>query len=352
MPKSKYGGIRVTGVTVERVREIARSISVRDEGLGREIDAAADRCFSGVRVQVSGRSGVGKTSVRAVLKLHPDLRIDGVEIVETASIDVPRSPDPVLDGDVVVHVVTGGAQQADLDVVAASSDVVAVLAKADTIDDLDSVVRRLSTAVGTTVYPVMGTIAASVMRGRPDTFDPLRPVAAETTADVSAEALLTPERFLKAHLPISRRLRLELVESIETRGVGLVVDAVRGNPAVDDATLRLMLVNKSGIDAAARAVTRAVDAVHVDRQGRLLHRLTEWAAQYPHLPEFEQYLATDEAVVAIMRSALRALDEREDPAPVLATVQLWRDRWQSARDPGHARASLAIARGYLRLRTP
>ncbi|MDJ0394733.1 hypothetical protein QMK17_15515 [Rhodococcus sp. G-MC3] len=342
----------MNAVSSERVREIAHSISIRDAELGREVDAAVDRCFSGVRVQVSGRTGVGKSSVRAVLKLHRDLRIDDVEIVETASIDVPRAPDPILDGDVLVHVLTSGAQQADIDVLASSPEVVAVLAKADTVDDLDSVAAALSAAVGMTVHPVMGTIAANVMRGRPDTFDPLRAAAPEMTPDVCAEALLTPDRFLRATLPVSRRVRVELVESIETRGIGFVVDALRANPATDDATLRLLLSDKSGIDDAARAVRRAVDAVHVDRQGQLLHRLTELAAQYPLVTEFERYLASDEAVVAIMRSALRVLREPEDPQPSLPAVQMWRDRWQSARDPGHARASLAVARGYLRLSTP
>lgn len=323
-----------------------RALAARDTSLGSEIDSAVERCFAGVRVQVSGRTGVGKSSVRTVLTAHHDLRFTDTEITEAPSIDVPRSPDPVLDGDVLVHVLASGAHQADIDVVASATGAVAVLAKADAVDNLDGVVDGLSVSVGATVYPLMGTIAASTMHGRPPTFDPLRPAAEAITADM----LLTPERFLRARLPTPRQIRVDFVEQIEMFGIRTVVDALRTNPAIDDATLRLLLAEKSGMDAVARAVREAVDGVRVDRQGRLLHRLTELAAQYPDAEELETYLGSDEAVVAIMRSALRALGETEDPNPTLLLAQQWNERWRTTREPAHARAALAVARGYLRLR--
>lgn len=323
-----------------------RALAVADTEVGRAIDAAADRCFAVVRIQVSGRTGVGKSSVRSVLAAHPDLRITDVEMTEAASIDVPRSPDPVLDGDVVVHVMAGGAQPADANVVASAKEVVPVLAKADTIDDLDAIVGRLSASLGRSVYFLMGTTATSVMRGLPSSFDSLRRAADAVTADM----LLTPERFLRAKLPMPRPVREELVEQIEIRGVAIAVDALVANPATDDATLRLLLTERSGADAVARAVRQAVDAVRVDRQGRLLHRLTELAAEYPSARELERFLGSDEAVVAIMRSALRALGEQEEPNPTLDTAHRWHERRRGSTEPAHARAALAVARGYMRLR--
>ncbi|AYJ47945.1 hypothetical protein [Rhodococcus sp. P1Y] len=331
------------GVSANNVRALA----VAETDLGRAIGALADRCFGSVRVQVSGRTGVGKSTVRSVLAAHPDLRLDGVDVTEAASIDVPRSPDPVLDGDVVIHVVTSGAQPADLDVVASAREVVAVLAKADTIDHLPVVVDRLSASMGVTVHPLMGTVAASVLRGLPASFDALRPSVAAITGDM----LLSPERLLRAKLPTARSARLALVEQIEMGGVRTVVEALAANPSADDATLRLLLTDRSGADAVARAVRRAARNVRIDRQGRLLHRLTELAGEHPEAVELERYLGSDEVVVAIMRSALRALGEKEEPNPTLDTAQHWQTRWRSSREPAQARAALAVARGYLRMRT-
>ena len=323
-----------------------RGLAAQGTALGRAIGEAADRCFAAVRVQVSGRTGVGKSSVRAVLTAHHDLRVDGVDITEAASIDVPRSPDPVLDGDVLVHVLASGAHPADIDAVASATEVVFVLAKADTIDHLDTVVARLSASVGATVYPLMGTVAASVMRGLPASFGLLRPAANAVTTDM----LLTPERFVRATLPMPRQARVELLEQVETCGVRIAVETLTANPNTDDATLRLLLAERSGVDALARAVRQAVDDVRIDRQGKLLHRLTELAAEHPDATELERYLGSDEAVVAIMRSALRALGEPEEPHPTLRTAQQWQSRWQSADEPSRARAALAVTRGYLRMR--
>ncbi|WP_338888396.1 hypothetical protein [Rhodococcus sovatensis] len=325
---------------------IVRGLAEHGTALGRAIGDAADRCFSAVRVQVSGRTGVGKSSVRTVLTAHHDLRIDGVDIVEAASIDVPWSPDPVLDGDVLVHVLASGAHQADIDAVAPATEVVFVLAKADTIDHLDTVIERLSAVVGAPVYPLMATIAASVMRGLPSSFGLLRPAANAVTTDM----LLTPERFVRATLQMPRQARVELLEQVETCGVRIAVDTLTVNPDTDDATLRLLLAERSGVDAVARAVRRAVDTVRIDRQGKLLHRLTELVAQHPDATELERYLGSDEAVVAMMRSALRALGEPEEKLPTLSTAQHWQSRWQSTDEPARARAALAVTRGYLRMR--
>lgn len=330
------------------VRELAGTLSIRDQDLGHDIGTAVDRCFAPLRIQVSGRTGVGKTAVRRVLAAHHDLRHGDIEIVEAASIDVPRSPDPDLDGDIVVHVMASGVQPSDVAAVTAASEVVAVLAKADTLDDSMGVVRRASATLGAQVHPIMGTIASAVLAGRPQTFDALRPVAAALTS----EMLLTPQLFLQADLELAQRTRTELVEQIETFGVGVVARALAANPDTDDATLRLLLAETSGAADVVRAVVGAVEGVRIDRQGALLHRLTELVALYPLITaELERYLGTDDCVVAIMRSALRALGEPEEPSPTLHTAALWRDRWQASNDPAVARAALAVTRGYTRLRS-
>lgn len=351
-PKMLAGG-RMNGVSSDRVRGLAQTTV--DPALGREIDIAAERCFAPVRVVVSGRTGVGKSSVRAALSVRGDndTGVVGPDLIltEAASIDVPRAPDPDLDGDVVVHVLAGGLHQADIDAIASAdrrddTTVVVILTKADSIEDPGGVAELMSERLGTRVLPLMSTIATNVAHGRPPSFDSLRPVAHAVTADM----LLTPERFLAADIAISRRERSELLEYIEPFGVAIVAAALKDNPAADDAILRALLARTSGIDDAARAVGSAVDGIRVDRQGRLLRRLAELSAHDPAgNAAIEQYLTTDEAVVAVMRAALRACGEPEVDSPTYLAAQQWHDRFRSARDPGQARAALAIARGYTRI---
>ncbi len=361
----------MSGVSIGRVRALAQSSD--DAHVGREIEIAADLCFAPIRISVSGRTGVGKTAVRAALSSRSDFATAvqemNIELVEAASIDVPRSPDPVLDGDVVVHVVAGGVQQADTDAVASArlgagdggageggagdfgfgdttSPVVVVLAKADTIENPGDIAERMSKSLGTPVLPLMSTIAASVASGRPRTFDALRPVAHTVTDDM----LLTPDRFLAADIAVSQGDRAELVEQIESFGIGVVAAALTENRVADDAILRSLLTRRSGIEDVVRAVRRAVDGVRVGREGRLLHRLSELAAHDPvGNADIERYLASDESVVAIMRAGLRALGESEVDAPTSSTVHQWFDRFRSTREPSHARAALAVARGYTRI---
>ncbi|MGB2949348.1 MAG: hypothetical protein WBB99_10540 [Rhodococcus sp. (in: high G+C Gram-positive bacteria)] len=334
----------------DRVRALAQVVG--DPRIQQEIRIAADACFAPIRVLVSGRTGVGKSSVRAALHTRHDVGLSEV-VVEAASIDVPRAPDPELDGDVIVHVLAGGVHRADVDAVAqaierAAAELVVVLAKADTVDDPELLVEQMSAAMGVTVFPLMSTIAVSLAQGKPESFDALRAVARAMTA----EMLLTPDRFVAADLPVSRHERLELLGHLETFGIGVVTAALLENSATEDAILRVLLARRSGIDDVAQAVKEAVDGVQVQRDGRLLHRLTELAVQNPaSCPEIEQYLASDEAVVAVMRAGLHALGEPETDLPTYETVQLWHERFRSAGSPAQARAALAVARGYMRLAT-
>lgn len=349
--KSLNGG-RVKELSSARVRALARACAELDVQLADEVDAAAGRCFLPVRIQISGRTGVGKSTVRGVLSGRREFADENIDFVEAASMDVPGSPDPLLDGDVVVHVLAGGVHTSDVDAVASLSagpaGLVVVLGKADSLDALGTAVEQATLAVGASVHPLMSTIAAGVGRGLPSTFDPLRPLAHAVTDEI----LSTPERFLAAELPLARRTRASLVDTVETFGVAAVVRVLVTNPAADDVTLRLMLAEKSGVDDVARAVRAAVDGARARRAGALVHRLTELCTLYPGSSSaIDDYVASDEAVVATMRSNLHVLGESEIDTPTHRTVQLWQDRFGSAPDAPRARAALAVARGYMRLVT-
>ncbi|WP_072804640.1 hypothetical protein [Rhodococcoides yunnanense] len=337
----------MNGVDQGRLRRLASELSVRDGELGHQVSTALDRCFTRIRVQVTGRVGVGKSTVRAVLDHHEELTGPDVETTESAAVDVPRSPDPILDGDVLIHVLAGGVQAADVDVIAAASCPVVVLAKADTVDDVPGAVERLTEAVGVPVLPLTGTIARTVLGGRPVTFAGLR----DGLVAIAESALLTPERFELADSSLSRQDRHDLVDAIEMLGVRTVVEALREDPARNDVFLRRRLAEVSGLAPMMDAVRSSIDGVRVDRAGRLAHRLTELAVQFPAVSErLEEYLASDEAVLVIMRSALRTTNVAEPVgSPVDAALE-WHRRACSAVDPSHRRAFFAVSRGYLRMR--
>lgn len=352
--QSRWGDV-MSGVNQGRMRSLASSVSERDPASGREIELALDRCFARIRVQVGGRVGVGKSSVRAVLTSSTVPAFTDVEITETAAMDVPSAPDPDLDGDVVVYVLTSGAQKADVDAVASASHVVPVLAKADTVDDLAGVLDRLTSAVGIEVLPLMGTIARTVSEGEPKSFDMLRRAAPHLSSDM----MLTRERFLRADISpasVSDEVptaaeRDALVEHIEILGVRTVAEALQSDPTMDDVRIRLLLLGVSGAARFTDTVRRSVERVRVERQARLLHRLTELAAEHPTSAEgLETFLASDEAVLTIMRSALDALGETVEPGDKVEAAALWLARAQSTGDPNYSRAARAISRGYLRMR--
>lgn len=270
-----------------------------------------------------------------------------MEITESSPVDEPRSPDPVLDGDVLVHVVAGGAQPADVEVVSSASALVVVLAKADTVDDVPSVLARLTHVLGVPVLPLSGIIANTVLVGEPASFDGVR----DALESISDDVLLTPERFESAECSMSMQQRRDLVDRIEMLGVRTVVAALREDRDRSATRLRRALAEVSGLTPVIDAVRSTIGGVRVDREGVLLHRLTELCFEFPTASDaLEEYLASDEAVLAIMRSALRASGESESSGPPLDAALAWHRRALSG-DPSRRRAALAISRGYLRMQS-
>ncbi|WP_305092813.1 hypothetical protein [Prescottella sp. R16] len=104
--------------------------------VGSDVGGAAWQAVSDlaapIRIQVAGRAGVGRSSVVRLLERAGWDTVD-MSPVDTTPVDAPGGDDPVLDGDVVVYVLSGPPRTPDIAALAAAPDgsTVAVVNKAD-----------------------------------------------------------------------------------------------------------------------------------------------------------------------------------------------------------------------------
>ncbi|MGW6379026.1 hypothetical protein ACWFRB_23470 [Rhodococcus sp. NPDC055112] len=133
--------------TVDGLR---RSATEADPAAGALVRRAVAGYRAPVRVQVTGRAGVGRSAVIAALG-----PIQGAEVVETAAWDVPGAEDPVLTAELIVLVVCDPPRRADLAAAGAAGDrALAVLNKADTLADSAVAAERAAAVLGVPCLPV------------------------------------------------------------------------------------------------------------------------------------------------------------------------------------------------------
>jgi hypothetical protein len=89
--------------------ELADRVAVSDRAAGESVREVAALLRAPIRVHITGRAGVGRTTVATAVK---EGAIPGAVIEEPGPLDVPGAPDPVLDGDVVVCVLVDWNREA------------------------------------------------------------------------------------------------------------------------------------------------------------------------------------------------------------------------------------------------
>lgn len=153
-----------------------------DAAAAAELDRWVGSGSSVVRIEVTGRAGVGRTGL--VAALGP---VSGAEVVQTPAWDRPAAADPDLAGDVVVLVVLDPPRAADLAAAtAAGPRLVPVLTKIDTVADPDGAAGRAAALLGAPCLPVSAVGRCSGIGPLRETLD--RRVA--TVLAVRAAALL------------------------------------------------------------------------------------------------------------------------------------------------------------------
>ncbi|OZE95344.1 hypothetical protein CH302_18090 [Rhodococcus sp. 15-2388-1-1a] len=339
-------------------------MDVAEAGLGRlrdraassdahaAVESAVHERLRPMTARVTGRTGVGKSAVLAVVG-SVSLDADGLDV------RWHEGRTDSSEGEVLVHVIAGAVSPVDTALLGSRpKDVldgtVVVLTKADTLDDPAAAAAAASEQLGRTVLPVMGTTAAGLRGvGRAGAPLDMADVRAVASADLRPTDLMTVERFRAADIAVSTRRRDALIECIELRGLALLVDVLRQRPAVSDADAARMLADATGADALIAAVSTAVSAAAAARDAELHRTVQQISAGHRRVRDaVESYLASDEAVAAEMRYAALRLGvpiETGSEQVALEQAVLWKRRAAAAGDPDVRRAALALCRGHVRM---
>ncbi|MFE3293274.1 hypothetical protein [Rhodococcus sp. NPDC059234] len=129
---------------------LLQGLGEADRAAAATIGRAARHVDDVVRVEVTGRSGVGKSALVAALGPVP-----GAVVEETDSWDVPGERDPDLTADVVVLVVLDPPRSADRAALRSAGErAQVVLGKADTLRDPAGAADRCAEELGTSCLAV------------------------------------------------------------------------------------------------------------------------------------------------------------------------------------------------------
>jgi hypothetical protein len=285
-------------------------------------------------VAVSGRRGVGRSTVARALACAADLR---------RTFTVTPSPE----ADVDVYVVAEVVKPEDRDAVtAAGRPVLVVLNKADLIattqpglhsDGPTNAARtrcaELSTCIGLPIEPVVGLLAVAALD------------------DVLDDTLWTALRELAAGRPVAAELQRRLLESLDMFGVEQAVAAIRRGATWDQT--RAVWRRLSCIGGVVDNIRSVGAQVHYQRMLDAVAELETLAVTDRRVGEF---LTRDDTVVARMAGAVDVVeaagmkvDRCDSAAAYLRRAKGWQ-RYSRGPVAGlHHACGADIVRGSLRL---
>ncbi|WP_231737650.1 hypothetical protein [Mycobacterium sp. IS-1742] len=297
------------------------------------VSALAARAGAPLRIAVSGRAGVGRTTLTRALTgagRRASLAGDG------------RVGHP----DVVVVVVAEAVKPEDVSSVAAwrgaAVPVLVVRNKADLAGPIPpGPLRRL--LAGTPVEPAVALLADV----RLDTGD----LSALRTLIEHPADLRSPDAFLDGAHPLPREARLRLLRTLDRRGIAYAVRALRDG--ADPRDLPALLRELSGIDR----VLGRVDALTAPvRYRRVRSAVTELQGRAAGDERVAEFLAGNDVVLAVMTAAVDVVqaaglevDRGDDAAAHLRRAVRWRGYSRGPVGPLHRACGADICRGSLRL---
>ncbi len=305
------------------------------------LHAVAERLGHPVTVSVSGRGGVGVSTVAAALS----------QVVEPAS---------GADGaDVRVLVLAEVAKPEDIAaIVADECPRVVVFNKADLLGftgggPMATATRRcaeLAARTGTDVVPMAALLAraaADPASFTDDMVDDLR-ILVDEPADLSS-----PDAFVTVRHRLPRDRRERLAEILDLFGIAHCVVALREQPQCGAGELRLLLRHLSGVDVVCARVDAAVSEVRYRRLAAAVAELHALAVTAEGVADFldsdETVLARMAVAVDVMRTAGGAVDIGDDPAAHRGRAARWRHYRAGSVSALHRACGADIARGSLRL---
>ncbi|GAA5045585.1 hypothetical protein [Nocardia callitridis] len=331
-----------------------------DAKIGYDAAAAVSAWRKPPRIQVTGRAHSGRTTVLHALAL--------MSAMETGPVDEPGVDEPVLDGDIVVYVLSAAPTPADRRLLATlpRERTVVVLNKADAIGarwgDAVAAADQYARELGVAVLPVVASLAVRTRAGAVSDADLAALRALATNAD--AALTLSPDLFLAPGPGLAERE--ELLRKWDLYGVTCALVVLANEPSILPQALLQILHAASGIDPLHRLLHRRYEQVSALRGGALLDELARLAARAvpgdhsSGRDMFETYLYGDEASWLALCAGLadpgvaHLAAGYPAPAPAdaddaLARAARWRAVVSSDMPPAARRAALRVHNGYVRL---
>jgi hypothetical protein len=290
--------------------------------------AIADRLAAPLRVAVSGRRGVGRSTLARALA--------------RAAVTVTTSAEADLDVYVIAEVVKPEDRDA---ITAAARPVVAVLNKADLI---------ATTAPGAHPHGPTGAARTRCARLSAHTGVPIQPVVG-LLAVVALDDLLNDTLWAAlqalASRPAGRPVAPELLDTLDVFGVDQAVAAIRRGASRDQT--RAVLRRLSCIDD----VVQAIESVGAQvRYRRVLDAVAELETLAVSDRRIGEFLCCDDTVVARMAAAVDVVeaaglnvDRCDDAAAYLRRAVGWQRYHRGPVTGLHEACGADIVRGSLRL---
>ncbi|MFG3523677.1 hypothetical protein ACGF5S_25725 [Nocardia nova] len=360
------GFVNDHGGPAPELEQLIATVRVGDgsaPGFADQLASAAVAFRRPLRIQVTGRAGAGKSTLLRALAL--------MSAEETAPVDQPGVPDPVLDADLVVYVLAGSLQAADRRVLESlrPETTMVVLNKADAVGSRwgDAVVAADQAAhvLGVPVAPMVAELAVRTRAGTPSDDD-LRTLRRHA-AGGGAALTLSPELFVDRSAGPDVADRRALLERWGLHGVSCALAALRHEPELGPQQLLQLLHAVSGIDPVHARLHQRYEQIAALRGGDLLDDLARIAARA--IPQgdggrardlIEDYLAGDEALWTALQAGLARPEVRHlaagypsatpaDADDALVRAQRWRAVAASDMPAAARRAAIRLHNGYMRM---
>ncbi|MEG8182327.1 hypothetical protein GZH49_28040 [Nocardia terpenica] len=326
------------------------------------VAAAAGNWHGPLRIQVTGRARAGKSTVLRALAL--------ASARETGPVDEPGAPDPELDGDIVIYVLSAAAHPADRRILATlpAERTLVLLNKADAIGsrwaDAVAAAQRYTDELGIATLPVVAALAEDTRAGAPSETD-LRTLRAHLDR-ADSSFTLSPELFTAPTAGPDVAERQAVLDRWGLHGAACLLSALRRDPELRPQPLLRLLHAVSGIEAVHALLRHRCDRAAALRGGDLLDELTRLAARaLPRAHDrahdlLDEYLAGDEALWLGLHAGLACPDVAHpaaeysaptpaDAADALARAQRWRAVVAGNATPAARRAAIRVHNGYVRL---
>jgi hypothetical protein len=284
--------------------------------------AIADRLAAPLRVAVSGRHGVGCSTVAHALTLAADLR-------GTIAVTCTKPEQADVDVYVVAEVVKPEDRAA---IAAAARPVLVVLNKADLVANAQDRCTSLFRHTGLAIRPMAGLLAVAALD------------------DVMDHTLWAALQAL-ARKPPGHPVPTSLLDTLDVFGVEQVLAAIRGGATRDQACAALRRL--SCIDQVVDGVESVGAQVHYRRMQGAIAELEVLAVADRRISEF---LSRDDTVIARMAAAVDVVeaaglnvDRCESTAAHLRRAVGWHRYRRGPVSGLHRACGADIVRGSLRL---